>query len=78
MKQAGFHIEKRLRFAGILLIFSLLTEAVTLRTLHPLAFVIFVCLGGLFWAAGIVVYLYSLVPTDSPGIEEAAQSENRP
>ena len=58
-------IEKRIRLAGILLIAGLLVELATLRWLHPTAFLFFLLLGGLLMAAGIVVYLLSLVSADN-------------
>ena len=54
-------LEKRLRLAGMLLIFGLLVEAVCLLWARPLAFIVLVGAGGFLCAAGIVVYLYSLV-----------------
>ncbi len=59
---AGFNpIEKRLRIAGGLLMIGLLIEAVCLLWARPIAFVVFVVVGGLFLFAGLVVYLLSLV-----------------
>jgi hypothetical protein len=59
---AGFNpIEKRLRIAGSLLMIGLLIEAVCLLWARPIAFVVFVVVGGLFLFAGLVVYLLSLV-----------------
>ena len=58
-------IEKRIRLAGILLIAGLLVELATLRWSHPTAFLFFLLLGGLLMAAGIVVYLLSLVSADN-------------
>ena len=54
-------LEKRLRLAGMLVIFGLLVEAACLLWARPLAFILLVGVGGLLCAAGIVVYLYSLV-----------------
>jgi hypothetical protein len=54
-------LEKRLRLAGILLIFGLLVEGICLLWARPLAFILLVCGGGLLCATGIVVFLYSLV-----------------
>jgi hypothetical protein len=54
-------LEKRLRLAGILLMVGLLVEAVCLLWARPLAFILMVAAGGLFCAAGVVVYLSSLV-----------------
>jgi len=47
----------------MLLIFGLFVEAICLLWARPLAFILLVCAGGLLCAAGIVVYLYSLVST---------------
>ena len=59
---AGFNpIEKRLRIAGGLLMIGLLIEAVCLLWAKPIAFVVFVVVGGLFLFAGLVIYLLSLV-----------------
>jgi hypothetical protein len=54
-------LEKPLRLAGMLLIFGLLVEAICLLWARPLAFIVLVGGGGFLCAAGIVVYLYSLV-----------------
>jgi hypothetical protein len=62
-------LEKRLRLAGVLLIFGLLVEAICLLWARPLAFILLVCGGGLLCAAGIVVYLYSLASAGE-GISE--------
>jgi hypothetical protein len=58
---AGNSLEQRLRLAGVLLILGLLVEAICLLWARPLAFILLVCGGGLLCAAGIIVYLYSLV-----------------
>ena len=56
-------LEKRLQLAGALLIIGLLLEAICLLWARPLAFILLVCGGGLLCAAGIAVFLYSLVST---------------
>ena len=56
-------VEKRLPIAGILLIIGLLIEAFCLLSAQPIAFVIFVIVGGVFLFAGVTVYLLSLVST---------------
>ncbi|MGH9544576.1 MAG: hypothetical protein ACRD23_05110 [Terriglobales bacterium] len=56
-------LEKRLRLAGMLLIVGLLVEAICLLWARPLAFILLVGAGGLLCAAGIVLFLYSLVST---------------
>jgi hypothetical protein len=59
-KPSGF-ISKRLKLSGILIIAGLLVEGLSLLWNHPLSFVVFLGLGGLLLAAGIVVYLWALV-----------------
>jgi hypothetical protein len=54
-------LEKRLQIAGVLLMLGLMIEAVCLLWARPVAFIVTVCVGGLFCGIGAVVYLYSLV-----------------
>ncbi|PYX26731.1 MAG: hypothetical protein DMG80_20865 [Acidobacteria bacterium] len=54
-------LERRLQLAGKLLIAGLLVEAICLLWSRPFAFILLVGLGGFLCAAGIAVYLYSLV-----------------
>jgi hypothetical protein len=59
--------EKRMRFAGICLAVGLLIEALCLMWATPIAFIVFVAIGGLLIFVGIVVYLYSVVSTPAVG-----------
>jgi hypothetical protein len=54
-------LENPFRLAGMFLIAGLLVEAICLLWARPLAFILLVAVGGFLCAAGIVVYLYSLV-----------------
>jgi hypothetical protein len=54
-------LERRLQFSGIILILGLLAEAICLLGRGPIAFILFVGLGGVLFAVGILLYLYSLV-----------------
>lgn len=56
-------ITKRLQISGTLLVIGLLAEAICLFSEKPIAFVLFVAIGGLFLFAGVTVYLFSLVST---------------
>lgn len=58
-------IEKRIRLSGILLIAGLLVELATLNWSHPTAFLFFLMLGGTLMAAGILLFLLSLVTAES-------------
>jgi len=60
MSEGG--IERALRASGILLILGLGVEVVSLLWEKPLAFLLFVGVGGLLTVLGILLYLYSLVP----------------
>jgi hypothetical protein len=53
----------RLQIAGSLLIIGLLIEAICLFSAKPIAFVLFVAVGGLFLFMGVTVYLFSIVST---------------
>jgi len=55
--------EKRLRFAGICLAIGLLIEALCLMWATPIAFIVFVAIGGLLMFIGLVLYLHSQVST---------------
>jgi asparagine N-glycosylation enzyme membrane subunit Stt3 len=59
-KANGF-ISTRLRVSGMLIIAGLAVEGLSLVWNHPLSFVAFLGLGGLLLAAGIVLYLWTLV-----------------
>jgi hypothetical protein len=60
-------MERRLQLSGILLILGLLVEALCLFWTRPLAFVLFLGVGGLLLAFGIVLFLFSLVSRNQPG-----------
>jgi hypothetical protein len=59
-------LEKRLQISGTLLILGLLIEALCLLAAKPIAFVIFVAVGGLLLFAGVVLFLFSLVSAPHP------------
>jgi hypothetical protein len=54
-------IAPKLRNAGLLICLGILVEAFTLGWNNPIAFLIFLGLGGLLVFLGIVIYLLSLV-----------------
>jgi len=54
-------LEKRRQVAGVFIVLGLVIEALCLIWSTPIAFVIFVAIGGLSMFVGIVLYLYSLV-----------------
>jgi hypothetical protein len=56
-------LEKRRQFAGVCLVVGLLIEALCLIWASPIAFVLFVAIGGSLMFAGLVLYLTSLVHT---------------
>lgn len=53
-------MNKRLRLSSLLILIGLIIELFTLAWTHPLSFMLFLFLGGLLIATGIVIYLVSL------------------
>jgi hypothetical protein len=56
-------LEKRRQFAGMCLAVGLMIEALCLIWASPIAFVLFVAIGGSLMLVGVVLYLTSLVHT---------------
>lgn len=54
-------IERRVRLAGMLVCLGLLVQLLTLVRIHPLAFVAFILIGCPLLAAGLLLYLYSIL-----------------
>ncbi len=54
-------IERRLRWSGLLIVIGLAVQMVTLIWVHPLAFMAFLLIGCPLVAAGILLFLYSIV-----------------
>ena len=59
-------IERRIRWAGILIVLGLLLQMLTLLWTHPLAFMCFLMIGCPLVAAGMLLFLYSLVSHQAP------------
>jgi Zn-dependent membrane protease YugP len=57
----NFTFDQRLRLAAILIVVGLLIEAWTLSWNSPIGFLVFLGIGGIFIALGIVIYLLALV-----------------
>ena len=53
--------ERRIRWASLLVGAGLVVQLASLLVVHPLAFVAFLMVGCPLMAAGIVLYLFSLV-----------------
>jgi hypothetical protein len=56
-------MQRQLQVSGILLIVALIIEALSLCWNNTLAFMSFAVFGGLFFASGLLLFLYSLVPS---------------
>ena len=67
-------IERTLRISGVLLILGILVEIISLVWEKPLAFLLFVGIGGSLTFVGIVLYLYSLLP---PALETPPQPPSK-
>ena len=52
---------RKLRISGVLLILGLVVEALSLLWNTAFSFMSFIVVGGLFFASGILLFLYSLV-----------------
>ena len=60
-------IERRIRWAAVMIGAGLLLQFFTLLRVHPLAFVVFLAVGCPLVAAGVTLYLWSLVtPRPAP------------
>ncbi|HEX3156450.1 MAG TPA: hypothetical protein VHV32_17610 [Candidatus Angelobacter sp.] len=80
MQTQAKSINKKLRVSGALIALGLLVQALSLLWNHPLSFIAYVTIGGLFVAGGIVLYLFTLVniPSGEPGDDTSpkAQTQN--
>jgi hypothetical protein len=54
-------MERRVKISAVLVLLGLLIELIALRWSHPTAFLAFALIGIPCVAAGIIVFLYSLV-----------------
>jgi len=61
-------LEKQRQVAGVFIVLGLVIEALCLLWSTPIAFVIFVAIGGLLMFAGIALYLYSLVSSPKASV----------
>jgi hypothetical protein len=55
-------VERRISWASLLVGAGLLVQLASLLVVHPLAFVAFLMVGCPLMAAGIALYLFSLLP----------------
>ena len=60
-------IERQIKRGGLLIALGLAVQLLTFVSVHPLAFVVFLLVGCPLVAAGIVLYLYSLVAHETLG-----------
>ncbi len=63
---SAISIEMRIRWAGVLIVLGLLLQMLTLMWTHPLAFMCFLMIGCPLVAAGMLLFLYSLVSHQTP------------
>jgi hypothetical protein len=74
MQTQAKSINKKLRVSGALIALGLLVQALSLLWNHPLSFIAYVTIGGLFVAGGIVLYLFTLVNIPSGELEDDTDS----
>ena len=71
-------IERQIKRGGLLIALGLVVQLLTFASVHPLAFVVFLLAGCPLVAAGIALYLYSLVAHEPPGSPPGFGSVTRP
>jgi hypothetical protein len=59
-------VEHRVRLAGFLIAVGLIIQLMTFIWIHPLAFIGFAVIGCPLVAAGVLIFLYSLVSHQPP------------
>lgn len=71
-------IERRIRWAGILIAAGLIIQLITFLWIGPLAFMAFLMISCPLIVIGVVIYLYSLVTTQpaAPKIGTESQSSD--
>lgn len=63
---SGDSMERRIQLAGILMLLGLLVEALCLFWTRPIGFVIFMGIGGLLLALGVLLYLLAVLSRHHP------------
>jgi hypothetical protein len=58
-------VERRIRWSGLLIVVGLVLQMLTLPWTHPLAFVCFLLVGCPLVAAGMLLFLYSIVSQET-------------
>jgi len=71
---AANSIERRIRWSGLIIALGLIVQSLTLFWTHPLSFMAFLLIGCPLVAAGLLLYLYSLVSHHHPPGAEAESS----
>ena len=66
--------DRKLQISGMILIVGLIVEGLCLLSGSPIGFILFVGVGCLLIAIGMLYYLYSLASTPSPSVKRDAHS----
>jgi RsiW-degrading membrane proteinase PrsW (M82 family) len=66
-----------LRKSGILVLAGLSVEALCLLWTRPIAFVVFMCLGGALIGLGVLFFLYSLVSSGPHGTNASGVADEK-
>jgi hypothetical protein len=66
--------DRKLQISGMILIVGLVVEGLCLLSGSPIGFILFVGVGGLLIAMGILYYLYSLASGGSSSVKWDADS----
>lgn len=78
MNSQNSRLSRRLRLAGGLIMAGLTIQAVSLFWNHPLSFIVFVSVGTLLLAVGIVIYLLTIVSLPQQNEEEVHTTNQVP
>jgi hypothetical protein len=63
-------MQRKMRISGVLLIFGLVIEALSLLWNTAASFMSFAVIGGLCFASGMLLFLYSLVSSNTSGFND--------
>jgi hypothetical protein len=69
-------IERRIRYAGVLIAVGLIIQLITFIWVHPLAFMAFILISCPLIVLGILVYLVSIVGASSSGSMRKKSSQS--
>lgn len=76
-EQGSLLVEKRLRWAGVLIALGLVVQLLTFIRIHPFSFIVFAVIGCPLVLAGVLFYLYSIVSHQTSQLEPGNNGSTR-